>query len=50
MWPTYLEWGGDPGSPEEDGARDVWFGSGEYIEQGGLVVHDCLPDDITWLR
>jgi hypothetical protein len=50
MWPTSLEWAGDPSSPEEDGARCVWFGIGEYIDQGGLVVRKCVFEGITWLR
>jgi hypothetical protein len=39
----------DDASPELDGARCVELGIGEYVEQGGLVVHDCVRDGITWL-
>jgi hypothetical protein len=37
------------GSPEADGEWVVELGVGEHVEQGGLVVRDCVQGEVTWV-
>jgi hypothetical protein len=46
MWPFDPEF---DETPEYDGADCIEAGVSEYVDQGGLVVHECGPDEITWL-
>jgi hypothetical protein len=39
----------DDKTPESAGAWCIYFGVDEYVDQGGLVVHTCEPEGITWL-
>ena len=48
IWPVERP-GEEWGTPEEYGGWLVAIGVAEYVEQGGLVVHECAPDGITWL-
>jgi len=47
MWPVDPPEGDN--TPEKDGAWGIVLGVGEYVDQGGLVVHESVRDGITWL-
>jgi len=39
----------DEGTPEDLGRLFALTGIDEYVDQGGLVVRECVPGSITWL-
>ena len=48
IWPPSRS-DSDVPTPKDDAERVVTHGVDEYVEQGGLVVHPCVPGGVTWL-
>jgi hypothetical protein len=49
IWPPPAPDDDEWGTPEGFGGWLAAIGIDEYVEQGGLVVHECVPGAVTWL-